>query len=257
MGQAKPSAVWVTLGLTVILLVMQVLSWKLNGFFDAYETMYQSMLSGELIYVEPEGAVGFGWLLTLAMELMSMVLSVGYVLYCMRLSRRVKAGFGDVLDGFGVFFRAIWVNILPSALLGLWSFIYVLPGSILCVMTEALWPMVAGLPLLIPTVVASYSYRLTTYLVLDNPQRTCLQCLMMSRQVMRGHRWELLKLDLSFLGWSILCIVPFVGLWVQPYVGVTCAGWYDAVMSAYLKENAVDGSAVIMPTPSPWDDTEE
>jgi hypothetical protein len=48
-----------------------------------------------------------------------------------------------------------------------------------------------------------------------------------------------------------------VGLWVQPYVGVTCAGWYDAVMSAYLKENAADGSAVIMPTPSPWDDTEE
>jgi uncharacterized membrane protein len=237
MGEAKPSMVWVTLALAALLLVMQVLSWSLNGFFKAYETMYQAMLAGELVYVEPEGATGFAWVLTLAMELISMVLAVGYTLYCMRVNRRVKAGFGDVLDGFGLFFRAIWVNVLPAAIIGLWSFVYAVPVSVLMVLTDAVWPMVAGLPLLIPMVMASYSYRLTTYLVLDNPQRTCIQCLAMSRQVMRGHRWELFKLDLSFLGWIVLCIVPFVGLWVQPYVGVTRAAWYEAVMGAYLQEH--------------------
>jgi hypothetical protein len=237
MKAAKPSMVWVTLAMMVVLLVMQILSWSLNGFFDAYKTMYQGMLAGELVYVEPEGATGFAWVLTLAMELIAMVLSVGYALYCMRVGRHIQAGLGDVLDGFGLPFRAVWVNVLPSAVVALWSFLYVIPVSTLLVLTDALWPMVVGLPLLIPTVLASYSFRLTTYLVLDNPQRSCMQCLVMSRQVMKGRRWELFKLDLSFLGWNILRIVPLVGLWVRPYIGVTQAAWYEGAMGAYLAEN--------------------
>lgn len=239
MKNTKPSAVWVTLVLTVILAVMQLLSLSMNGYLEAYQTMYEGLLAGEPVYVEPEGTTSvFGWLLTVAMDLMSMVLEVGFVLYCVRVGRSVKASFGDVFDAFGVFFRAVWISVLPAMLVALWSLVYVLAATFLSVAVDAMWPVLACLPLLIPMVMASYSYRLSTYLMLDNPQRTCMQCVAMSRTVMKGRRWELFKLDLSFIGWGLLCAVPFVSLWVQPYMGVTRAAWYDAVMSDYLRQTA-------------------
>lgn len=231
MREAQPGPVLVTLVLMVIVAILQVLSMSLNGDFDAYTVMFEAAMAGEEIpFVQPAGATGFGWILSLAIELMAMVLSVGYSLYVLRISRRIKAGVGDMFDAFGLFFRAIYVSILPGFLVTAWAMIYALPTTMIAMSTGAYWIYVAGLPLLIPAIRAEYAYRQTVFIMLDNPHLNCIQCIALSKAAMEGHKWELFKLDLSFIGWQMLCVIPFVGLWVRPYMSITYANYYAAVM---------------------------
>lgn len=232
MRQARPAPFWVTLALLAVMAVLTVLGMSLDGTLAALRTMSAAALRGAVVYAEPVPTGGFlGGLLSLALEIMTMVMSVGFVIYALRVWRREKAGVGDLFDGFGVFFRAIWISVLPALLLMMWSLIYVLPVSTLAVMTGRLWPLAAGLPLLAPAIMASYAYRLAVYIMLDNPGASCWRCIRLSRQIMMGHKWQAFVLDLSFLGWALLCaVLPVAGLillvWLEAYMQVTYAGFY-------------------------------
>ncbi|MCD8088286.1 MAG: DUF975 family protein [Oscillospiraceae bacterium] len=243
MRQTRPRPIWVTLGLTLVLMLLTVLTMVIDGEWAAYMEMFQASLEGTLLYVEPSGTTSFwGWLLSVALQVMMIELTMGFVLYAMRVSRLEKPGFGDLFDSFGMFFRVIWIYILPSLLLALWSLIYAIPAAALSVLVGGFWPMAACLPLLIPMIRASYGYRQATYLMFDHPEMTCMQCIRRSRDMMDGHKWELFKLDLSFIGWYLLCMIPFVALWVLPYISVTRARYFDAISQDY---------AAKCPTPTP------
>lgn len=235
MRGTRPSAVWVTLLAMVILMVLQALSLVLSGELETYRAIYESALRGELTYVEATGSVnGFAWLLTLALDLMTMVISVGYTLYTLRLHRRMSPSFGDVFDAFGLFFRAVWLSVLRGIILSLWTFVYAVPAGMLSVLIPAPYAMLVALPLLAPVIVASLSYEMAEYIMLDHPELSCAQCLALSRAAMRGRKWELFVLRLSFIGWYVLSVVPFVWLWVLPYTETTVAGWYDEVVPAFF-----------------------
>lgn len=232
--QTRPRPIWVTLALTLVLMLLTVLTLVIDGEWAAYMEMYQAALEGVALYVEPSGTTSFwGWLLSIALEVMTIELTMGFVLYAMRVSRLEKPGFGDLFDSFGMFFRVIWIYILPSLLLALWSLIYAIPAAALAVLVDGYWPLVVCLPLLIPMIRANYGYRQATYLMFDHPEMTCMQCIRISRDMMDGHKWELFKLDLSFLGWYLLSLIPFVALWVTPYTAVTRARYFDAVNQDY------------------------
>ena len=235
--QTRPHAVWVTLAVTAALLIVQGLSLSLNGDLEAYRATYESILAGKPEFVMPSGAVSLpGWLLTVALDVMGMVLSVGYSLYILRLSRHKNPSFGDVFDAFGVFLRAVWISILRSVVISLWSFVYAVPAALFAATMDPVVAAVICLPLLIPMFMAAYSYRLAVFIMLDEPAYSCGQCMALSRMAMNGRKWELFRLDLSFLGWILLSIVPFVGLYVEPYMGVTAAGWYDRVMPGFRED---------------------
>lgn len=242
--QTKPSPIWVTLALTLVLTLLSVLTLVITGEWAAYMEMFQAALEGVTLYVEPTGTTSvWGWLLSMALQVMSIELNMGFVLYAMRVSRLEKPGFGDIFDSFGMFFRVIWMDILPSLLLGLWSLLYVIPASALAVLVGGYWPLAVCLPLLIPMVRASYGYRQATYLMFDHPEMTCMQCIRTSRDMMDGHKWELFKLDLSFIGWYLLSVIPFVTLWVTPYTAVTRARYFDAVSQDYAAKRPMPESA--------------
>ena len=114
MREARPRAVWVTLMALGVLLVLQVLSLGVNGDLAAYKALaakiaasggvalLQSTGEGALSLLQSTGTDSIaGWLLSLAISLMSIVISTGYLLYTLRLSRRQDPGFGDVFDAFG------------------------------------------------------------------------------------------------------------------------------------------------------------
>lgn len=244
MRQARPNPFWVALLLGLVTLGISVLSLSISGALSAYRTMLMSAAEGTVTYVEPRPMGGIaGRVLEVALEVMTLELTVGFVIYALRVWRREKAGCGDIFDAFGVFFRAIWIRLLPSLFVSLWSLLYVVPVSALIVLTGHLWWLAAGLPLLIPAIMADYSYRLAVYIMLDNPGAGCFQCVALSREVMRGHRWQLFVLDMSFLGWALLsALLPLVGLilavWVSVYVQVTGAGFYDTLMTDFMAHNA-------------------
>jgi len=238
--EAKPKPALVTLVLGAILIVLEVLYMRINGSWDAEVQMLTSMYqTGTYTYIEPAGTNSvFGYLLCFSLSLMSILLGVGYTIYCLRVSRGVKASFGDLFDSFGIFFRSVWMNILWSFVLLSWALIFAIPaGYMLYTTGEVMWYAIF-LPLLLPELIAFYAYRQAYFLMLDNPTMSCAQCLRASSNVMRGHKWELFKLDLSFIGWILLCAVPFVCLWVFPYMNITFAAYYDARMADYLKQMA-------------------
>ena len=65
----------------------------------------------------------------------------------------------------------------------------------------ALWSLL----LFIPGVVKAYSYAMTPYIMAEHPGLTANEAITESRRIMDGNKWRLFCLDLSFLGWELLC----------------------------------------------------
>lgn len=231
--EAKPSPVLVTLAFMGIIAVLQVLSMAMNGDFAAMEQTVANMLAGDMTMAQSEGAIGFGRVLTVAIEIMAAVLGVGYTLYILRISRHIKASVGDMFDAFGLFLRALLASYIPMFLVTAWCMIYMFAMVILLSIVQSVWIPIVCIPLLIPAYKAAYAYRQTVYILLDCPQLNVMQCVGLSKAVMEGHKWELFVLDLSFLGWDILCAIPLVGLWVRPYKEITYARYYAQVMTDF------------------------
>lgn len=112
----------------------------------------------------------------------------------------------------GRLFKTIGANILVNIFVTLWSLLLVIPG-----------------------IVKIYQYRMVNYILADNPELGVMDCLRRSKEMTRGHKWNMFVLDLSFIGWQLLSGITcgILGVfYVNPYVQATNAELYVA-----LKEN--------------------
>ena len=168
---------------------------------DAVEQAYIS-------FFEHYSVSGVAVVLVIALEIMSYMVSVGFVIFSLHVSRDETAEIGNLFDGFGLFFRVLWLAILQGLLVFLWSLLLFVPG-----------------------IIAAYRYRQALYLLLDHPEKSAWQCLRESGALMRGHKWELFVLDLSFIGWSILCSLTLgiLSIWIMPYMQQTDIGYFEAI----------------------------
>ena len=163
--------------------------------------------------------------LVVALEIMSYMVSVGFVIFSLHVSRDETAEIGNLFDGFGIFFRALWLAILQGLFVFLWSLLLFVPG-----------------------IVAAYRYRQTLYLLLDHPEKSAWQCLRESGALMRGHKWELFVLDLSFLGWMLLsAMFAPVTIWLDPYRAITNANYYNRLVGAQGGPRIYEGSFTDIP----------
>ena len=73
--------------------------------------------------------------------------------------------------------------------------------------------------LFIPGIIKSYSYCFAPYISMDNDELTAEECINESMKLTNGYKMKLFLLDLSFIGWYLLCIVTLgiAILWVVPY----------------------------------------
>lgn len=104
---------------------------------------------------------------------------------------------GVIMEGFGRYGHTFLTLFLRDLFIALWSVLFVIPG-----------------------IIKMYSYRLTPYLIKDEPELSATETITRSRKLMKGHKWEAFVLDLSFIGWYILGaltmgIVHF--FWTAPY----------------------------------------
>jgi len=148
----------------------------------------------------------FGNMLDIAISLMTLMISTGFTIYCMNVCQFRKADFGNLFDGFAIFFKVLWLTILMAIFVWLWALLFIIPG-----------------------IIAAYRYRMALYIMLDNPKLGALDCIRASKQMMDGRKGELFVLDLSFLGWALLTLVPFVTIWVTPYTALTYTNYYLAL----------------------------
>ena len=146
----------------------------------------------------------FAVILAIALSLMNTMVSVGNMIYSLHVVREEKADYGNLLDSFAIFFRVVVLTILEALIVSAFAMLFVIPG-----------------------VIFAYRYRQAMYLLIDHPDRSPIECLRASGTLMKGHKWELFVLDLSFLGWLLLqwLLSPFA-IWLRPYQSLTYANYY-------------------------------
>ena len=130
-------------------------------------------------------------LLRLAMA----VVGVGFSLFVMNSVRRSQPALGNLLDGFGMFPRVLFLIILQIVLIFLWSLLLVIPG-----------------------IIAAYRYSFAVYVMIDHPEMSAMDCLRESKRLTTGYKRQLFLLDLSFILWFLLTMIPVVGYIAQVYV---------------------------------------
>ena len=98
---------------------------------------------------------------------------------------------------------------------------------------------VFSLALIVPGIIASYALFLTPYLLVDFPELSLADTLRLSRKMMQGHKMQLFKLQLSFIGWGLLNVLTLgIGtLWLLPYMMTTMAAFYQDIKNEYLLNN--------------------
>lgn len=138
-------------------------------------------------------------------------LSYGMANYTLKVVRNDESKTtNDLFSGFSnVFANSLIAYILQVIFLALWSLLFLIPG-----------------------IIKSYSYSMTFYILNDNPGLEGNDAITKSRQLMKGHKWDLFVLYLSFIGWILLSILTFgilAILFVGPWMYVAQAKFYESI----------------------------
>lgn len=107
--------------------------------------------------------------------------------------------------------------------------IYVLRG---------LFALLWALLFIIPGIVYNYSSYFAFQIMCEYPSLKPTEALALSKKMVKGNRNELFVLDLSFIGWYLLCAVTFgiASIYVMPYVFTTQALYYQNFKCRALAE---------------------
>lgn len=108
----------------------------------------------------------------------------------------------------------------------------------------ALWSLL----FVIPGIVKAYSYSMAPYIMSEHPEWGASECITKSRELMYGHKFDLFLLDLSFLGWRLLCLLTLgIGsIFLNPYVSASYAAFYRDISGQQNvpdPQNVIDQSA--------------
>lgn len=125
-----------------------------------------------------------------------------------------KIEIGEMFSGFKTDFGGTFLISLMTAIFTfLWSLLFIIPG-----------------------IVKSIAYSMAYFVKVEHPEYDWKQCIDESKRITDGHKGELFVLQLSFIGWGIVCVFTLgIGyLWLAPYVQCTYANAY-----AYLTANRV------------------
>ena len=112
---------------------------------------------------------------------------------------------------------------------------------VLCGLLMSLLVFLIALPtLMIGAIILGMAYSMIPFVIRDNKEMGVREVLRTSRLMMRGHKWQLFVLELTFIGWIILTIFTLgIGfLWLQPYMVMTYAHFYEDVKAEYEAKQA-------------------
>lgn len=95
---------------------------------------------------------------------------------------------------------------------------------------------------IVPGIIMSFAYALTPYILEDNPELSAWEASSRSREMMRGHKFELFWLWLSFIGWMILSLLTFgIGFfWLIPYMQLSFAAFYNDLKGGVAGPSGLD-----------------
>ena len=132
--------------------------------------------------------------------------ALGSAALFLNIVRSEEAKIDNVFEGFKDFGGNFVLGLLQGLFIALWSLLFIIPG-----------------------IIKTYAWSLAFYLKKDHPEMTWKEALDTSASWMKGHKWELFCLELSFIGWMLLSVLTcgLLLFWLSPYMAATRALYYE------------------------------
>lgn len=108
--------------------------------------------------------------------------------------------------------------------------------SLIVYFIEILWSVL----LIVPGVIMHYAYAMTFHIMYDKNSApgynrakdiSTIEAMKLSKELMRGNKWRLFCLRISFIGWYLLgvCSLGIGFIWIIPYQEVAEAAFYESL----------------------------
>ena len=134
--------------------------------------------------------------------------TLGYAQFNLNLVDDRDPHFSDIFSHIHRLWEGFCMQFFQGMMVFLWSLLFVIPG-----------------------IIASYRYSMTPYILAENMELSVMEAITESKKMMRGNKFRLFCLELSFIGWDILAVLTLnIGdLWVHPYREAARAAFYREI----------------------------
>jgi len=175
------------------------------------ETMalYQYYDSQGISYTPDMGVLIGNYIMTVVALLIVSPIMVGWFGITLKISRNEEGKIRDLFYYIPHFFKVVGLYLLIFVKTFLWSLLLFVPG-----------------------IIASLNYSQAYYILIQNPDIGIVEAIEESKRMMKGNKWRLFVLELSFIGWMLLMLCTFglLGFWLIPYMSVTFANFHNALL---------------------------
>lgn len=142
---------------------------------------------------------------TILYNLYYLVIQFGYDLWSLWTWRRLNPGAGSLIQGFSIPGRVVLMDLLIFLRIFLWVFLLAMAFTLLVLTIPLPALYVLGFALVYAAVlIAALRYAMAPYLLADYPDDGAAAAVRRSVEMMQGRKWELFKLQFSFIGWYLL-----------------------------------------------------
>lgn len=131
------------------------------------------------------GTIELPFMYALYFALLAGAFNMGMYSYLICFVRRKDIHIGHIFDGFPHVLKALWLSIVTTFFIFLWSLLLIVPG-----------------------IIAAFRYSQAFAVLADHPEYSVGQCMGVSKQYMKMNKGKFFCLGLSFIGWALLASLP-------------------------------------------------
>lgn len=189
-------------------------------------------------------------LFSIISTLISIIIGIAVTAFYLKLGRGKKVEFSDLLIEGRTMGKGIGIDLLTTVMLiplvivcviifviiAIFGFGSALSGypyiDMSSMVSSLFWLFfVALLVISVPLMILGSYFALAIMFICEDNTRGVWECIKLSFQHMNGNLWRYILLQLSFIGWGLLCILTIgIGfLWLIPYITVTDINFFNDV----------------------------
>ena len=133
---------------------------------------------------------------------------MGYYNIYLKLVETCEVEVSKLYSGFNIMGKSIGLVFLQNIYIFLWSLLFVIPG-----------------------IIKSFSYSMSYYIMLENPEIGINEAIKKSSKIMEGNKLKLFLLQLSFIGWFLLAPFTFglLYIYIIPYIQTSMVNFYNSI----------------------------
>lgn len=180
----------------------------LDSFYIGIFLLYRiyepnSNLSGFIFLILVFGPIVM--ILTILSFLLGPGIQLGYIRYNKDFLSNKSPDVTDIFSKLKVSGKAFLLRVTTALIILVWSLLFIVPGMIV-----------------------AYLYALAPFILEENPDISVREALRRSKEMMSGNKWNLVRLQLSFIVWIIIGILSrgILFIWILPYYNLTLTSFY-------------------------------